>query len=96
MPSAIPTAPRAAARVILWGAIAALLLLPAIAMLFTADAAWGAEDFAAAALLLIGGGFAWEVAARRIATRRGRIIAALAIIAAVVLVWAELAVGIFR
>lgn len=83
------------ARKFLWGAIVALLFLPLIAMQFTAEVNWGAEDFAAAAILLGGTGFALEVAARLLVDPRKRALAVLVIVGAVLLVWVELAVGIF-
>ena len=73
---------------------AALLCIPAIAMFFTTEVNWGAGDFLVAAILLGGTGLAIEFGASRLATRRGRLLAGLAILAAFVLVWAELAVGI--
>lgn len=82
-------------RRLLWAGIAALLALPAIAMQFTAEVNWGPEDFAAAAILLGGTGLALEVAARVLATPRKRALAAMVIVAGLLLVWAELAVGIF-
>lgn len=82
-------------RTLLWGTIVTLLILPAIAMLFTAEVSWGAEDFAAAAVLLGGTGFALELAARLLVDPGKRAFAALVIVAALLLVWAELAVGIF-
>ena len=41
-------------RVVMWGMIASLLVLPAVAMCFTPAVNWGAEDFLAAAVLLVG------------------------------------------
>lgn len=82
-------------RMLVWGAVAALLLLPLVAMQFTAEVNWGAEDFAAAAMLLIGTGLALEVAARVLVGPVRRALAAAVIVAVVVLVWAELAVGLF-
>lgn len=82
-------------RMILWGAIAVLLALPAIAMRLTAEVNWGLEDFAAAAILLGGAGLALEVAARVLVAPGQRLVAALVIAAILLLVWAELAVGIF-
>lgn len=78
-----------------WGLAAAVLLLPAMAMQFTADVNWGAGDFLAAALLLGFTGFGMEVAARlprRPWRRRGMLL----VMAALALVWAELAAGIFH
>lgn len=82
-------------RILMWSAIVALLLLPAVAMRFTAEINWGPEDFAAAAVLLGSAGLALEMAFRLLTTPLRRIMAAGAILAALLLVWVELAVGIF-
>ncbi|NBW76351.1 MAG: hypothetical protein EBR34_11195 [Sphingomonadaceae bacterium] len=74
--------------------IAALLLVPAVAMQFTPEVNWGVEDFLAAAVLLGGGGLALEVAARLLADPRKRALAALVILGLLLVLWAELAVGI--
>lgn len=78
-----------------WSLAATILALPAIAMQFSSDVNWGPGDFLAAALLLAATGLGLEVATalpRRSWRRRGIIIA----VAAMMLVWAELAVGIFH
>ncbi len=75
-----------------WSLAAALLLLPAIAMQFTAEMNWGPGDFLAAALLLGGIGLALEGAARL--HGRARLAVAIAALAVGVLIWLELAVGI--
>lgn len=82
-------------RAMLWGAIVALLILPVVAMQFTREVNWGAEDFAAAAVLLGGTGLALEGAARLLIDPGKRLIAAVVILGVLLLVWAELAVGIF-
>lgn len=84
------TAPR---HLLLWGAIAALLLLPLVAMQFTRQVSWDASDFAAAALLLVGAGGLYEIAARYLTGKR-RLALGAALLVAVVLVWAQGAVGI--
>ena len=52
-------------RWLLWAGLAALLLLPLIAMQFTREVAWDAADFAFAGVLLIGAGLIFELAAWR-------------------------------
>ena len=80
-------------RIALWGAAASLLLLPAIAMLFTTEVRWGAEDFLAfAAMLLVACGL-FEIVMRRSTRRSVRRTAGGVIVVAFLLVWAELAVG---
>ena len=82
-------------RMAMWGVAAMLLLLPLVAMQFTSEVKWGIEDFAAAALLLGGAGLALEAVLRFVHDRRARIVLGMAVLAALVLVWAELAVGLF-
>ncbi len=67
-----------------------LLLLPAIAALFTSQMRWGAEDFAALAVLLLGTGLLIE-GARRIGPAWTRGAAIAAVLGLAVLVWALLA-----
>jgi len=78
-----------------WGAAAGLLLLLLIAMRFTDDLVWGTEDFTAAALLLLAAGLALELAVKPPRRRPVRIAAGAHVLPAFLLVWAELAVGIF-
>jgi hypothetical protein len=77
-------------------ATAPLLMIPLIAMRFTTEVAWGPADFLAAAVLLFVTGTAMVIAARRIRrpSHRATVVAAIALGAA--LIWAELAVGLFR
>lgn len=76
-----------------WSFAAALLLAPAIAMLFTSEMNWGPGDFVAAALIIGAIGVGLEAAARL--RGRTRFIAAGAAVLIGLLVWVELAVGIF-
>jgi hypothetical protein len=88
------TAARRIARVLL--ITAAILLVPAVAMRFTAGVNWGPLDFVVAAGLLAGTGLVYELAVQRIGDRRHRIVSGLALAAALLLAWAELAVGVFH
>ncbi|GAA4860114.1 hypothetical protein [Luteimonas vadosa] len=56
---------------------------------------WGPLDFLAMGLLLFGAGVAYEVVARKLENRSHRPWLGVAILGAVVAVWAELAVGAF-
>ena len=81
-------------RIARWSVVALLLLAPLVAMAFTDEVNWTPFDFAAAAVLLGGGMLAYEVLAPRL--RPGaRAMAGAAIGAAVAVVWAQGAVGIF-
>lgn len=83
-------------RLALWGTIAGVLALPALAMQFTSEVNWGAEDFAAAALLLGLAGLGLELAARARISRTGRLAIAAGVLGLLLVVWTELAVGIFN
>lgn len=76
-------------------ATCALLLLPAVAMEFTSQVQWGAGDFLAAGSLLFLTGAAMVLASRVARSRLQRMgwVGLLAL--AFLVVWAELAVGVF-
>ena len=82
-------------RVAGWSLAAAILLAPLLAMQFTSELNWGAEDFFAAALLLGGAGLALEATIRLVRGAGARIAVALAVLLTFGLIWAQLAVGIF-
>ncbi|MDX1908337.1 MAG: hypothetical protein SF053_14975 [Bacteroidia bacterium] len=75
--------------------VALLLLIPLIAMQFSASVRWTAFDFGVAAVLLTGTGLLLELMFRRVSSFRYRLVLGFALLAALALVWAELAVGIF-
>ncbi len=92
-----PTVGRAGGsrRMIVWGAaVTALLSVPLIAMQFTDEVAWGIGDFVFAAALLLGVGWAYELAARTSMNVAYRVAVGVALAAAVLLTWINLAVGI--
>ncbi len=75
--------------------VGALLVIPFAAMKMGVDGVnWTALDFVAAAIMLLGAGFAVEVALRVVKRFECRIAACVAILLALAVVWAELAVGI--
>ncbi|MCR5873458.1 hypothetical protein LRS10_04205 [Phenylobacterium sp. J426] len=83
-------------RVWTWG-LAGLVFAAAVAgSLLWGEMNWGREDVLALGALLAGGCLGYELVAR--ATRRPwlRLAGAAAVALVVILVWAELAVGIFR
>lgn len=80
-------------RLAVWGAAAALLLVPLIAMQFTREVAWTAADFAVMGALLATACASWELAIRMSGNRAYRLAAGIAILAAFLLVWINLAVG---
>lgn len=89
-----PTLSRSLARVAL--ITFALLLIPAVAMQFTEEVSWGPSDFVIAGALIFGAGSAMVLAQRKIQQPARRKAALGAIAFALLLLWAELAVGIFH
>ncbi len=76
-------------------AIGLLLLIPLVAMQLTDEVNWKFGDFIIAGILLLTAGLMCEIAIRKISEFRYRIGICIVIIVALLLVWAELAVGIF-
>jgi hypothetical protein len=75
-------------------ATALLLMVPLVAMQFTDQVNWTAPDFAVAGALLFGAGVSFVLMARLADHAAHRLAAGLAVAAALMLVWANLAVGI--
>lgn len=80
-------------RIAMWGSAAFLLLLPAIAMRFTAEVNWTASDFVVMGAMLAAACGACELAASASENGSYRLAALVAIGAAFLTVWANLAVG---
>ena len=72
-----------------------LLLIPLIAMQFTNDVKWNVLDFIVAGVLLFSAGLMCEFVIRKVKKVKYRIIICIALLAALLLIWLELAVGIF-
>ncbi|WP_037325068.1 hypothetical protein [Salinimicrobium terrae] len=72
-----------------------ILLLPLIAMQFTAEVDWDLFDFIIMGILLYGTGICIELMMRKVKSNEKRVFYAAAILGVLFLVWAELAVGIF-
>lgn len=73
-----------------------ILLVPLVAMQFTDEVAWDLTDFAVMGALLLGTGFTYEVIARNMRKTAHRVILGIVLLSAFLLVWADLAVGIFN
>ena len=95
MSTLTPARPVLPLRPLLWGAAVLLLAIPLVAMQFTGEVNWGAEDFAAAAVLIGGLGLAIELAVAKVRVPVRRFAAIALAVVAFLVVWAELAVGIF-
>lgn len=76
-------------------ATALILLVPLLAMQFTDEVNWDLADFAVVGTLLIGTGLMYELAAGKVSNTQYRVAIGVALVAALLLVLAELAVGIF-
>ena len=76
-------------------AVAILLLIPFTAMQFTSEVKWSAADFAIMGTLLLGTGLLCELVLRKVQATGYRIAICAALVVAFLLVWMELAVGIF-
>lgn len=81
--------------IIILGAMTVLLLIPFIAMQFTNEVDWSIRDFAIMGVLLYGTGILCEIVLRTVKSVPNRILICGAVVVAFLLIWAELAVGIF-
>ncbi|TCU11779.1 hypothetical protein EV132_117120 [Rhizobium sullae] len=77
-----------------WAAVAALLLLPLFAMQFTDGVNWDVVDFSVFGAMLLGVGVTYELAVRMTGSSAYRAAVGVAVAAAFLLVWINLAVGI--
>lgn len=75
--------------------VAIILLVPFIAMQFSEEVKWELSDFIVAGVLLLGTGLVCELVIRNVKKKEIRIALYIAIIAILLLLWAELAVGVF-
>lgn len=75
--------------------IVILLLIPFLAMQFTEEVNWTISDFIVAGILLLGTGLICEFTLRKIKETKYRILACIIVILLFLIVWIELAVGIF-
>ena len=72
-----------------------LLLIPLIAMQFTDEVNWTITDFIIAGSLLVGTGLVCEIIMRKIKNMNYKWGLIVAVLLIVILIWIELAVGIF-
>lgn len=99
MPETFPptsTVGRSRSVVVIVLATAFILLLPLLAMQFTDEVAWGPADFVVVGALLLGTGFMYELAARKASGIAYRAAAGVALVASLLLIWINLAVGIIE
>ncbi|MFQ5890661.1 MAG: hypothetical protein ACE5JR_11495 [Gemmatimonadota bacterium] len=75
-------------------ATAFILLLPLLTMQITDEVVWDLADFAVAGALLFGTGLTYELVARKMGSIAYRVAVGIALAAAFLLVWVNLAVGL--
>jgi Kef-type K+ transport system membrane component KefB len=75
--------------------VALLLLIPLIAMQFTDEVNWTLSDFIVSGVLLLSTGLMCELVMRKVTKTKNRITLCVLILVAFLLIWIELAVGIF-
>ncbi|WP_343034183.1 hypothetical protein [Fulvivirga lutimaris] len=80
---------------IILASIPVLLLIPLVAMQLTSEVNWTILDFAVMGILLLCTGLACEFTLRKFQKFEQRLGICLAILLAFLIIWAELAVGIF-
>ncbi len=74
--------------------VALLLLIPLVAMQFTDEVNWSLSDFVVMGFLLLGTGLMCELVMRKVNKIKYRIAICGALLAVLVIIWIELAVGI--
>jgi len=83
-------------RLIVWAVVVAfILLIPLVAMQFTEEVNWNLADFVVAGILLFGTGLTYEFFARKEGTVAYRVAVGIVIAVVFLLIWMELAAGIF-
>ncbi len=75
--------------------VALLLLIPLIAMQFTDEVNWTLFDFVVMGILLLGTGLMCELVLRRVKKIGHKVAICGALLLALLIIWAELAVGVF-
>ena len=83
-------------RLSVWAIIVAIILMiPLVAMQFTDEVNWTLLDFVTAGSLLFGSALVYELATRKMINTKYRLAVGVAVTAALLYLWVELAVGIF-
>lgn len=75
---------------------ALVLMIPLVAMQFTNEVNWDETDFLVMGALLFGTGLTYELLARKMKDTTHRMILGIVLLGALLLIWADLAVGIFN
>ena len=81
--------------VALWGSVVLVLLIPLIAMQFTDEVNWDGMDFLVAAALLTFAALGYQLASKKLSNDKIKMAVGIVILAVLLIVWIELAVGLF-
>ena len=73
----------------------AILAIPIVAMQFTDQVKWGISDFVVGGILIFGVAIALDIGRKKLKNRKYRNLILLLIILIFLIIWVELAVGIF-
>lgn len=75
--------------------VLSLLIIPFLAMFLTDEVNWTSSDFLIASVILLILGLLIEIVLRNVAANKNRVFIITAIIIVFMLIWAQLAVGLF-
>jgi beta-lactamase regulating signal transducer with metallopeptidase domain len=79
----------------LWSLVMLVLLIPLVVMQFTDEVNWDGMDFLVAAALLTFSALGYQLAAKKLSNVKTRMAVGIVIVAILLIVWIELAVGLF-
>lgn len=82
--------------IIILSIVVCILFIPLIAMQFTDEVNWTLADFIIGGILLFGFGFLIDLVFRKLNTSRHKVLIISILILALILIWMELAVGLFN
>jgi len=72
-----------------------MLLIPLVAMQFSDEVNWDEADFIVMGVLVFGTGLMFDLIMKKVRNNTYRVVIGVALLAAFLYIWAELAVGIF-
>lgn len=72
-----------------------VLLVPLVGMLFSDEVDWAVADFVVVGILLVGVGVAYQLIVNNMKNNSRQAAVGIVLAAAMVLIWIELAVGVF-
>ena len=82
--------------IIVFSIVLLVLCIPLLAMQLTDEVVWSWADFVVAGVLLLGFGLLIEASQRKLKSKKKRLVVCVGLLLGLVVIWAELAVGIFN